>query len=793
MQNQLMPGSPKAISKATAAGLFNKYQKEHPEEFNAWERFLGDISASGFVHWSEKGGKMSYLFEDNIFPTIIYSPATIFANKIPALDVNFINPSVLYAGGEGEITMSLLSGKSLGDYGSVGEIPVEDIVIQYRYILNETPEDEDEAFKGNTAYQLRDIIATWYKTIRNIGIVALLSILIYVAIRIILSSVAGEKAKYKTMLKDWLMGLCILFVLHYGMAFLFRATEMITNMFEEVCMINIDSNSDGSEEHALLGDIFMNEARLQAEDFLSPEGNEVDSDEKTLSEFGYTVVYAMLVVYTIIFTWKYIKRFVYLAFLTIISPFIAITYPIDKMKDGSAQAFNMWMKEYVYNVLIQPVHLILYSILITSAENFAADNIIYTIVILGFLLEAEKIVKTLFGFNKATGGEFSSALTGGMLFGAAANTTQKIFGKLPAGDKNKKGEENDKSKIRMNRKADLDKKSIDLGNTFGGSSRTSNPLTSPLTQKQIPRKTPKSRGSSRTSNPLTLPLMQNQTPRKTIKLGSGVGKGRYTSKYGRGINNLVGKVGEKYDNSEFGKSKFGKKIKGVTKGVTNVAKYTGKKIFNKENGKYVIKKGMELVGAGVGAATFATLGAIGGLTSGESGDALKYAALGLGIGASGGKRVGGAVGKGVVGAGEEMFNPSNPIREQYEIGAYGKDEAQARANARADKKWRESSETKRYYKDKYGDDWEDAMANAEELRSRGIVDQGEIDQAIKMTERNPGLNHDQAAAIMKVQRGLTAQQMRDNWDNIFSSILNQTRDSGTANMIMNEMNENLKE
>ena len=782
MQNQLMPGSPKAISKATAEGLFNKYQKEHPEEFNAWERFLGDISASGFVHWSEKGGKMSYLFEDNIFPTIIYSPATIFANKIPALDVNFINPSVLYAGGEGEITMSLLSGKSLGDYGSVGEIPEEDIVIQYRYILNETPEDEDEAFKGNTAYQLRDIIATWYKTIRNIGIVALLSILIYVAIRIILSSVAGEKAKYKTMLKDWLMGLCILFVLHYGMAFLFRATEMITNMFEEVCMINIDSNSDGSEEHALLGDIFMNEARLQAEDFLSPEGNEVDGDEKTLSEFGYTVVYAMLVIYTIIFTLKYMKRFVYLAFLTIISPFIAITYPIDKMKDGSAQAFNMWMKEYVYNVLIQPVHLILYSILITSAENFAADNIIYTIVILGFLLEAEKIVKTLFGFNKATGGEFSSAVTGGMLFGAAANATKNVFRRLPEKGKDEKdegGNGKNKSKIRMNRKADSDKKSIGFGNAFGGSSGGSSSGGS------LSGRSSSGGGSSRTSHSLTSPLMQNQTPRKTIKLGSRVGKGRYTSKAGKGINKISNKVGTKYDNSKFGKTKIGKGIKGFSKGSMRAVRYTGRKVFSKENAGRAITLGM----AGLGAVTLGTMGVIGGLTSDKSEDIVKYGALGASAGGFAGKKLAGIGEKGI----DATKNASNSIREQYEIGAYGKDEAQRRANERADKKWRESSETKRYYKDNYGDDWEDAMASAEELRKRGIVDQDEIDQAIKMTERNAGLDYDQTAAIMKAQRGLSAQQIRDNWDNIYQSIISQVGDAGTANMIMNEMNENLKE
>ena len=38
-----------------------------------------------------------------------------------------------------------------------------------------------------------------------------------------------------------------------------------------------------------------------------------------------------------------------MAFLTLIAPLVALTYPIDKMNDGQAQAFNRWMKEYIFN------------------------------------------------------------------------------------------------------------------------------------------------------------------------------------------------------------------------------------------------------------------------------------------------------------------------------------------------------------------------------------------------------------------------------------------------------------
>ena len=52
----------------------------------------------------------------------------------------------------------------------------------------------------------------------------------------------------------------------------------------------------------------------------------------------------MLIIYTIRFTWTYLKRVVNMAFLTLIAPVVALTYPIDKVADGKAQAFNLWIK-----------------------------------------------------------------------------------------------------------------------------------------------------------------------------------------------------------------------------------------------------------------------------------------------------------------------------------------------------------------------------------------------------------------------------------------------------------------
>ena len=836
MQGMMMPGSPKAVDIRTMGSLI---AEEKTSSDNWLDQITGNLmnfsnsidnvwglgsawkvvssGAIGKIRSFKKYGPLAlipgvsgvttaieahkaaeeydklYRDEKTTIPMIVYSPAAIFSNRVPALDVNFINPSVSYIGGEIKYSIDEEKWKIIPTY-------------------EEDTDADADGMKGNLASKLQNVIATWYVALRNISIVAMLSVLIYVAIRIILSSTAGETAKYKTLLKDWIIGMCLLFTLHFMMAFILKGAELVTNLFrEEATAVVVEEDEDGNKNYVkntegVVMDEFMGGARRAAVGVEEIEGDANAVEDKDLGEmFGYTVVYILLVFYTMMFTIRYLKRFLYLAFLTMISPLVAFTYPIDKMKDGSAQAFNMWTKEYIYNVLIQPLHLILYCILITSAGKLASENLIYTIIALGFLLEAEKIFKSLFGFNKASGGEFSSAVTGGLLFGAAANVVKKGFGMLPGDDKDKKGAKGDgkdDGKIRMDRKADSDKKSLGLSTAFGGSSGGDSSGEGSVGGSSLGGGSlgggSSSGGSSGGSTlggnsssgsglgashrlvppPIPTPTPPPPpTPRRTIKLGTGVAKGRYTSPFGK----ITNRIGNKYNNSKFGKSKPGKVIKGVAK----VGGAAGRKVFTKKNGIRLAKGALAATGAVVGG----TIGIAAGLASDNPGDILKYGALGAGAGAVAGNATVGATVRGAKATG----NVSKSIREQYETGAYGKDEAQRRANERADKKWRESAETKRYYKDKYENDWEDAMASAEELRKRGIVDQKEIDQAIKMTQRNEGLNYDQAAAIMKSQRGLTAQQMRDNWDNIYHSVIKQVGDFGTADMIMDEMNENLKE
>lgn len=266
------------------------------------------------------------------------------------------------------------------------------------YEIDNTVEIIEGEERDSTARQLQVTVSKWYKALRMVSLVALLSVLVYVGIRIIISSTGQEKAKYKKMIGDWVVAICILFILNYIMAFTMDIINRIIEVFTSSNLI------DGQG-----ADILMTGIR-----------NNINSNQYSgWTTFTYLILYLVLIIYSIIFTIHYLKRVVYLAFFTMIAPLIAVTYPIDRIKDGQAQAFGTWIKEYTFNAAIPVIHIIIYSALVGSAADLAKANPLYAIVCISFLIPAEKFFKKLFGFEKAsTVGQLGAAAGGALIMNA---------------------------------------------------------------------------------------------------------------------------------------------------------------------------------------------------------------------------------------------------------------------------------------------------------------------------------------------------------------------------------------
>lgn len=247
---------------------------------------------------------------------------------------------------------------------------------------------------------VRKTIATWYKALRLIATVGFLSVLIYIGIKIMLSANSKDKAKYKEWIIDWIIGLAILYSMHYLMAFIITAINQLNEKLITVMPILRVAAGNGYESFStnLIGLVRF-----------------CTQYDTVAVKIGYEIMYIMLVVYTFKFTFIYLKRVLYMAFLTIIAPIVAFTYPIDKSLDGKAEGFTMWIKEYFFNALLQPMHYLLYYVMVSSSMEIAVDNPLYAIAVLAFMLEAERLVRKIFGFDKAhegTVGGLGTALSG---------------------------------------------------------------------------------------------------------------------------------------------------------------------------------------------------------------------------------------------------------------------------------------------------------------------------------------------------------------------------------------------
>ena len=226
-------------------------------------------------------------------------------------------------------------------------------------------------------YKLRKTIAEWYYVLFTVTAIGLLVTLIYIGIRIAISTVAEKEAEYKRRLKDWFISVVILFTLHFFMLAVIKLNQSIVQL---LCNASVGV---GKLEEILYADI----VKLAA--------------SKSVPA---TIVYVVLIYYLVKFLLVYFKRLLNIAILTLIAPVVAIGYSIDKIKDGKSQSLSAWMKEYIYNVFLQIVHALIYSVFISFIFATIAGGdlwslgttIIIVLVALNFMLKSEKLVKKIF-------------------------------------------------------------------------------------------------------------------------------------------------------------------------------------------------------------------------------------------------------------------------------------------------------------------------------------------------------------------------------------------------------------
>lgn len=684
-------------------------------------------------------------FEKEIeLPILSVTPDKIFSNQIPLLDVNIIKPN--------------------------------------KY--TQVDSDGNEVEVTNTPVNImQKTISSWYSVLRNIAIVAFLSVLVYIGIRIIISSVASEKAKYKQMLMDWIVGLCLLFSMHYIMSFALYMTEEITDLVSinnEDVIIKMDNlnltdynsenskvkylvqyynkDKDGSETQTLSWRTDMaGYIRFFAQ-------SNIKSNSKSV-RMGFSILYLTLVIYTYLFMFQYLKRLLNIIFLTLIAPFVALAYPLDKIGDGKAQAFNMWLREYLTNLLIQPMHLILYTVLVGSAIELSTNHPIYAIIVFGFMLQAEKLIKKMFRLNNAdtvqnaSGGVF----TGAMVMQGVNSLVKHLGNKGNGGNKKSNGNiqsGSDDSRIRLAENRSANSGIEDEGNYMDNVLNVGT---------QLPEEVDQETDNKEIDN------VKTNTENKPDNLDD-LGENDYTlSKSGIYLpNNIVNEEPKdvlnlnNIDNSEqqeddipepknIYKNKTGYKSLDLSastgkKKKISKRKYVGAvgRLYGPKLGKTIAKAGVAAIGAG----TLGMVGVAAGLVSDDYSNVLKYGAAGLTGGMIGGKVIADKTfdaPRKIVDATENWTKDRKDeiIREVYKNNPK---EYKEYLNEKSDREFLNNKEIKQKYIEAFGEkDSKKIMQKAIKYREHGVTDNDIIIKAMKQKSKSLGTEVDDDKRIVSAK------------------------------------------
>lgn len=247
--------------------------------------------------------------------------------------------------------------------------------------------------------QLKNLIAIWYYIIRFLASAAMLIVLIGIGIKLAISNISSEKALYKRVLTDWVVGVIMIFAIHYIMIFAININEILIDT------IRASANSINSVELKQLSEksdkpILKSDDELEID--LYEEIRSRAYDAKLTVGLSGMILYMALVYLTFKYTLVYLKRFLTLAVLTLMGPAVGVSYALQKTLSGKAHSFKSWLSEYILNLIIQPVHAIIYAVFVSAALSITLENvagIIIAIILMNFSLKAEMIFRRIFNLD----------------------------------------------------------------------------------------------------------------------------------------------------------------------------------------------------------------------------------------------------------------------------------------------------------------------------------------------------------------------------------------------------------
>ena len=266
-------------------------------------------------------------------------------------------------------------------------------------------EEENHKMEKNVVLVIRQTIALWFYIMRYIGAAAMLVVLLVLGVKIAITSAAGEKAAYKKMLVDWVVGFIVMFSIHYIMIFIVFVNQAGIDLIKDT------ANRVYSEDKRVY--VSEDASEYGSKDYQSKTNEDIEVslyesvrtrafDAKLTNGCVGMVLYACLVYFAYKFTFVYLKRILNIAILTVMAPLVGLSFALNKILTGKATIFGKWLREYVTVVLIQFFHALVYVTFVMGVLKIAltsVSGVIFVLVLLKFMADAEKIIREIFGMD----------------------------------------------------------------------------------------------------------------------------------------------------------------------------------------------------------------------------------------------------------------------------------------------------------------------------------------------------------------------------------------------------------
>lgn len=265
--------------------------------------------------------------------------------------------------------------------------------------------------------KLRNSINNWYSIFRNMALIGYMIILVYIGIKILLTSTtADKKANYKDTFMYWVTGILILFFFPYIMKYAIYINDAIVKTIgSDFRVVRTTSLVITEKNDGYLYTDFENAIDFDSgNDYMSKIGKMAEDTEK----LGIAIAYMVLTWQLVMMVVYYYKRMFVVAFLIIVFPLIAFTFVWDKLNDGKSQALSAWTKEFLISVFVQSFHAIVYVFVSYTIYATLVDgnaDFILLMIASSFMFAGEDILKQIFG-----GG-------GTIALGSVTQTGQKIL------------------------------------------------------------------------------------------------------------------------------------------------------------------------------------------------------------------------------------------------------------------------------------------------------------------------------------------------------------------------------